>query len=128
MVFIDEVWLFLANINYALFDFIIAELIGLFIINDQKYFKKSEYFVFGAIFVGILIFFLSNSAQDFLISKLLLLKFWALIIFLVLSCLNVFLLAKYELGRTWKFRLVWIPLTIIGLIIVSFIVYLIFKK
>jgi hypothetical protein len=121
--FVTDFWIFLANINYALFDFIIAELIALFIMEDQKYFKKSEYFVFGTISMGIFIFFISNLFQESLVSYFISVKYISLLIFVISFCINIFLLAKYELERKWTFRLVWIPLTIIGLLIIAFLIY-----
>ena len=79
------------------------------------------------ILAGILFFFLSNTFQDFLISYFIILKAWLLIIFIIIFSVNVFILAKFDLDRRWGFRLVWIPLTIIGVIILFLIIYLIIR-
>ena len=123
---ISETWIFLAKINYALIDFIVAEIIGL-VIEKKRHFKKSEFYIFLMILAGILFFFLSNTFQDFLISYFIILKAWLLIIFIIIFSVNVFILAKFDLDRRWGFRLVWIPLTIIGVIILFLIIYLIIR-
>ena len=116
---VKEIWIFLANINYALIDFIFAEIIGLSI-QKRSHFKKTEFYVFLMILTGVLFFFLSNTFQNFLISHFVVLKGWLFVLFILILSMNVFILSKIDLGRRWDFRLVWIPLTIIVTTILGF--------
>jgi len=117
-----EIWFIIALLTYALFDFIIAEIIGL-IITEKRYFKKSEFFVFGMMFGGVTVFLISNIVQDWVVSILTNLGFWTIVIFVFTFLANVFILAKFFLERTWKFRLVIVPLIIIGFMLLILGIY-----
>lgn len=119
----NTVWNGMAFLIFALSDFIIAELIALFI-NKTRHFKKSEYFVFGMMFTGITIFFISNIILNQAIKIIASLGLLTIPIFIIMFCSNVVVLAKIELERRWKFRLVLYPLLIIVFTLIVLLLYL----
>ncbi|MBU4352191.1 MAG: hypothetical protein KJ939_03870 [Nanoarchaeota archaeon] len=131
MAFLDSLWLFLASLVYAFLDFIVIEVIMLstFKLTKNKAvrvrnkIKKSEYFVFGTISLALIYFYISNALQDWSIMRLITLKAWLFLIIIILFLFSVFLLAKFVLDRNKEFRLVIVPLIIIGFIIVMTIIF-----
>ena len=117
-----KTWNFLSYLNYALFELLIAEVIGL-TIEKTRHFKKSEYYVFSTILVGIVIFFMSGIFQELIISYLIILNGWLFLLFFFIFSIDILVLAKFGLERRWGFRLVLIPLVIIILIVIFFFVY-----
>jgi len=133
MAFLDSFWLFLASLVYAFLDFIFFEIIMLSTFKltknnaikirwDNKI-KKSEYYVFGAILLALIYFYISNNFQEMIIFKLQLLKVWLFLIVILLFLISVFILARFVLDRDWKFRLVIIPLIIMGFILAMTILF-----
>lgn len=121
-----DFWTILGTLNYALIDLFIAELLGYMIIKFS-HFKKSEYFVFGTIFFGIIIFYLSNELQDLTVGYIKLFKGWLFPLFLGAISLDIFLLSKFILKRRWDFRLVKISFMFLSITIVI-LAYLISVK
>src|SRR3989338_2470874 len=123
MGFMSGLFTFIAYLIYALGDLILAEIIGI-VIEKKTSFKKTEWFVFLTIGVGISIFFLSNSSQGFLINQLIKLGWWLSLIFLIMFLLNILILARLTKGRRWRFRLVLIPLLLLGVIFVAALIFI----
>lgn len=121
-VLLTNFYIFLASLNYALLELIIAEIVG-YIIIKTHYFKKSEYFVFMTIGFGLLIFFISGLLQDIIVGLLSRLKGWLLIPLIIMICLNIILLSKIQLNRRWGFRLVIYPIIIILIIILALAIF-----
>ena len=118
-----EIWSIVGLLNYALIEMIFAEIIALTYIQKQRYFKKSEYYVFSALGLGVLIFFVSGIVQEFIVSFFASYGFWNLIAFVIVFLINVVMIAKFDLDRTWGFRLVLYPLIIIAVIVIAILIH-----
>lgn len=125
----------LASLTFATIDLIVFEilLLGIFIVQDGKIkftfdylfglskYRKTYYYVFPVIFLGVIYFYSSNIMQgmfiDFLSSK-----GWKTIpSFTASLSFASFWMTKVTLGRKWKFPLVWISglIVLISLILLA---------
>lgn len=133
---------FLANLNLAIIDLVMLEIIMIFIFTvdkggNVKYTldrlfgisksKATETYVFSLIAIGVLYFFVSNYFQEtvmaFLINTF---EFYLILTFIVLLSFSIFWISKFIIGRKFTFRLCWIPLLVsIGIaVLLSLILFI----
>lgn len=112
----------LASWTYAVVDLIAFEILlaTIFIVQDGRVkltidylfggissYKKTAYYVFPALILGILYFYTSNFIQDYVINILASTGWKTIPSFLCAVSFACFWITKVNLGREWDFKLVF---------------------
>lgn len=111
-----------ASLTFATIDLIAFEilLLSIIIVDDGKIkltfdflsgmssYRNTYYYVFPALILGIIYFYLANMFQETIISYISLLEWKTMPLFISSVSFAIFWMTKISLGRRWIFPLVWI--------------------
>lgn len=121
-------WQILANINYALFDLLLAGIIA-YSIEKKTAFKKTEIFVGLTLVLGTISYLISNKYQETIVRYMEEnFSYWLLFIFLGITSIYTIFLCRAEKGRTWKFRLIVISIIAIAILILAGLVIILSSR
>ncbi len=116
-----DIYVTLASLTFATIDIIAFEMLlaAIFITKDGQIkitmdylfgistYRKTHYYVFSVILIGIIYFYSSNFIQDQVVSYLSLSGIKTIPSFIASIGFASFWLTKITLGRRWEFPLVW---------------------
>ena len=116
-----EFYELIASLTFATIDLIAFEMLlaCIFIVDDGKIkftldyifglstYRKTYYYVFPVLFIGIIYFYSSNFTQNYFISFLSKRGIQTISSFIASLSFASFWMTKITIGRKWRFPLVW---------------------